>query len=241
MSKEMPKALVVYAAQSSPAPATPDTFTLFPKLPLELRNIIWLFALPPSRHVKFRNRRILQDLVESSVCYDNIRLNASTKIPTILSVCSESRAVALVHYPLHLHNILGGFPLSIDYETDIFEISGEDSTQTLFVLIEMAGHFKRTGDREIMHLKENIHYLVLGGVFWAEDTVAFLVELKSLEKLVLKIPDHFRYVTAVEHLESSFKSLAMNKIKVIWEQKRGEEALPQIEFVFPGSGATLLT
>lgn len=68
----------------------PQTFTLFPKLPPELRRIIWEFCLPS---------RVFE--VHDLYKYDHCQLEATSRIntrpPIITRVCVESRLVRSNH------------------------------------------------------------------------------------------------------------------------------------------------
>lgn len=78
---------------TSPAvPVTTDrTFTLFPKLPIELRLIVWEMALPGPRILKSSLTRT----TSGDTCWD---LRPSEKSPALLFTCQESRAVAEKSY-----------------------------------------------------------------------------------------------------------------------------------------------
>ncbi|KAF8863739.1 hypothetical protein BDZ45DRAFT_737945 [Acephala macrosclerotiorum] len=68
------------------------TFTVFPKLPIELRTMIWTSSLPGSRTVEINRTR--QD--------DNTapEYRSPAIIPAALHVCQESRTIAQEHYSL---------------------------------------------------------------------------------------------------------------------------------------------
>lgn len=84
-------------------------FTLFPELPLELRQLIWTFTLPGPQIV---------------------RVDSYQKPPFALHINRESRAVALLHYELFgdhevpvdpWHLCVKGY---IDFEVDTIQITG---------------------------------------------------------------------------------------------------------------------
>jgi len=66
------------------------TFTLFPKLPVELRRIIWRHSLPGTRVVA-----VFCDAYDQAPSF-----RSTTPVPTILHVSSEARMVALRYYEL---------------------------------------------------------------------------------------------------------------------------------------------
>lgn len=91
---------------SSPSTAvqSPDTalprFTLFNKLPVELRYMIWHFALHGPRAVYFRlsGSRGHGFVIASQLAQAKIKV--ATSIPGLLYAVRDSRAVALKHYSI---------------------------------------------------------------------------------------------------------------------------------------------
>ncbi|KAK0125674.1 hypothetical protein ONS95_000323 [Cadophora gregata] len=79
-----------------------STFVLFPKLPLELRRIIWVESFPQPRSVDLLRYEALQCPSENSEKVENTRKIASYEarayFPVTLSVNQESRAETLRHY-----------------------------------------------------------------------------------------------------------------------------------------------
>lgn len=67
-------------------------FIVFPKLPIELRTIIWTLSLPGSRVIEINRAR------QDDNTAPEYRLPAI--IPAVLHVCKESRMVAQKHYSL---------------------------------------------------------------------------------------------------------------------------------------------
>ena len=66
-------------------------FTLFPKLPIELRREIW-------KHVSFEPRII--KLFDFRGCFSTRRVGGQSKIPPLLHASKEARSVGLRHYKL---------------------------------------------------------------------------------------------------------------------------------------------
>lgn len=88
-------------------------FTVFSKLPIEIRLKIWKMALPGPKFIKM-------DLQSSPLGQDGyIWLpRCSEKNPALLSTCNESRAMALKHY----HSVgrrPQGWVKFVDFSTDI--------------------------------------------------------------------------------------------------------------------------
>ncbi|KFY72312.1 hypothetical protein V499_07537 [Pseudogymnoascus sp. VKM F-103] len=80
-------------------PKTLRRFKLFPKLPTEIRLMIWTLLLPPPRVVDIRMRRKSIPTSAGEIL-DVGRFISSVDHPIILHVCSESRRVARQHYKL---------------------------------------------------------------------------------------------------------------------------------------------
>lgn len=77
---------------------SPDTqiksFTLFPRFPVELRNMVWDLAACDPRIVEIggyqtKNKRMRKK---------EFRFTSKTLVPSVLHVCSESRACGVKHY-----------------------------------------------------------------------------------------------------------------------------------------------
>ncbi|KAF6835730.1 hypothetical protein CPLU01_04200 [Colletotrichum plurivorum] len=88
----------------------------FPKLPLELRIVIWRLSLPKPRTVSIRYGA-------TTLSWNSDFINGTSKaeIPTILHVCHESRKEGLRHYKLRF-GVAGPAKVFFDSEVDILHI-----------------------------------------------------------------------------------------------------------------------
>lgn len=77
----------------------PRELKSFPKLPTEIRLMIWNLALPGPRVVDIRLRR-RHEATSTGKIPDVSRYVSSLDHPAMLHACSESRFVALRHYEL---------------------------------------------------------------------------------------------------------------------------------------------
>ncbi|CZR66207.1 uncharacterized protein PAC_16108 [Phialocephala subalpina] len=79
-------------------------FTLFPRLPAELRLKIWFFALPRQRLVEIMVNETFDSYLSDASSEDRWSLVKSvrspTSVPAILHTCNESRVEALKYYHL---------------------------------------------------------------------------------------------------------------------------------------------
>lgn len=102
------------------APEIIEDFTLFPKLPLELRTEIWISALPDSLEILVTEQDLRSRLH---------RDNEVTVIPTtLLHANQESRSIALKVYKPYL-GPWGGKPMFFNSGRDILRIHRPSSTQ----------------------------------------------------------------------------------------------------------------
>lgn len=99
MKKTQYKQSPLRTSHSSSDERVPATFSLFPRLPRELRLMIWRLTLP-------RPRRIRQ--------------NENRMYPITLSINQESRAMALQHYKVETTKAWSaiGVPCYVDYSAD---------------------------------------------------------------------------------------------------------------------------
>ena len=76
-----------------------STFTLFPKLPLELRRKIWVDSFPRARIVDLLTYEELHDPIKNIGMYEETRImankHARDRFPVTLSVNRESRTETL--------------------------------------------------------------------------------------------------------------------------------------------------
>lgn len=86
-------------------PKTLRRFKFFPKLPTEIRLMIWDFCLPGPRVVDVKIRRCFFRASTRKV-FKLPRFISSLDHPAILHICSESRLLALKHYKLAFPNTM---------------------------------------------------------------------------------------------------------------------------------------
>ncbi|TGO83561.1 hypothetical protein BPOR_0627g00050 [Botrytis porri] len=78
-----------------------ESFTEFPKLPLELRRLVWKFASFERRHVPVAAKRhhfLSKQVTGEEESKQLVRFRSDTPIPTLFSVCRESRLEAKRYY-----------------------------------------------------------------------------------------------------------------------------------------------
>lgn len=114
--------------ESNPA----SEFTIFPKLPLELKDMIWKFALPDPRIVGITSHAIGDpDQIPYSSDYEDGVLNESfvfkvdvNALPMgLFLACSRSRKIALQRYELAFGSRLT-HPIYFDFKRDTLYLYG---------------------------------------------------------------------------------------------------------------------
>ncbi|KAL5323851.1 hypothetical protein ACEPPN_008393 [Leptodophora sp. 'Broadleaf-Isolate-01'] len=98
-----------------------DSFTLFPKLPLEHRLAIWEFAIASSRSgvIGYKKDRTKFNIGR--------RYTVSAKVPAITQSCRESRAVGSKIYQLSLQQELENRPVYMNWEDDMLICSSSEA------------------------------------------------------------------------------------------------------------------
>ena len=114
-------------SSSSSAVVSPDRelprFTLFNKLPVELRHIIWHFALPGPRaiHVRLSGSRGHGFVIASELAQAKVKV--ATSIPGVLHAVRDSRAIALKHYSIAFEHHPKVQTMFFNYDLDYLHIS----------------------------------------------------------------------------------------------------------------------
>lgn len=89
--------------QRSPDALSDERFTLFSKLPIELRTIIWKLALEP-RVIEIR--KFVVDCSPAAETYEEDRgfFNFEA-VPNVLQACQDSRRAVIAMYPLSFGSV----------------------------------------------------------------------------------------------------------------------------------------
>jgi hypothetical protein len=95
-------------------------FHLFPKLPIEIRDMILELFLPGPRTITISKR--------------SYKRAKSGPVPKLLQICQESRAFAERHYRLTLGSQLRGRVIYMDGKRDLLYISHDSAMSTLYGL-----------------------------------------------------------------------------------------------------------
>ncbi|KAH7412801.1 hypothetical protein BKA64DRAFT_718796 [Cadophora sp. MPI-SDFR-AT-0126] len=124
-----------------------SNFSLFSKLPYDIRLIIWELTISEGRTIHLQNgneqqRRRFREENDERKTTGTINASCSTKTPSandsswrtpaILQVNKESRSVGVKCYELALQGQRGGKPIYIDYSRDELCLQGLDTLEVLY-------------------------------------------------------------------------------------------------------------
>lgn len=158
--------------------ATPKSeqvdFHLFPKLPNEMRHMIWRASLSESRVLSVSDERLFSDRLY-------FRKGDNQENPTALSVCRESRAIALEEY----HLAFGTPNVYFNFERDILYFGSHWNESHNFINVgrsslwdwdevdreeEDDGEAARTPSNDVVSSIQAIQYLALHPDCWIHYT-----------------------------------------------------------------------
>ncbi|KAM7223435.1 hypothetical protein V8F06_001312 [Rhypophila decipiens] len=194
-------AVTAAAQQKLGEKSAPTTFPQFGQLPPELRQRIWAEALPGPRVLMLqlpKSETLMDEFISAFAGYgpqeqNNHVWTCSAKIPSILHVNSEARAIALKHYKLGLAP--GGTQprIYVDLKRDVVGLSNElmdsYSGRNLWRLTEdfkkvrhfalaseMAPGFLESQQSKQM-LESAEHVAIVDSLLWARGTVPKVAQL----------------------------------------------------------------
>ncbi|KAF8858263.1 hypothetical protein BDZ45DRAFT_399636 [Acephala macrosclerotiorum] len=142
----------VSAKEHTPEPS-PDSFTLFPLLPFELRLKIWHFIANTPRTVELTCTPTASHLPEG-------RWFSHSKSPVIFRICSESRTIAqsqysVLDFPSEQLGLPCSTPLRINFAADTLWLCGDLQSEWAWDLLE-----------KNEQLKEKLRFLAVREKLW---------------------------------------------------------------------------
>jgi hypothetical protein len=156
------------------------TFTLFPKLPTELRLKIWKHARQP-RIIRFKYK-------SNNSSWSHLR--AIAKPPVLFQVNREAREAALKIYELTFKSILNKQPIYIDYKVDALYMENWNIFESFY---ERAHFGSSDYEQEIRDLESKLRCLVLGDINCHDELdPEMMLANRNIENFIL----HFRNPTA---------------------------------------------
>jgi hypothetical protein len=216
-------------------------FTLFPKLPLELRLMIWKHAAEP-RVIKLSHYRVEWPRNEDNEKDPTGELRRARKVrkqnqswgswcrtralqhqvPTIFTICKESRETAKETYHLCFEKELDGQKIWVDFSRDTIFFVDFYAFQA-FYGIEQPW---KTEDREMSNnilpdtaiMEKELQVLVAGSVL-CKEVVKVLSRFHSLQKLILQLGSLYNVDRLQSDLTKSWSKLERLPQLEQWDKK----------------------
>jgi hypothetical protein len=145
---------------------TSSTFTLFPKLPVELRLQIWELALLGSRIIAIKSK--FEDgsptNPEALGMQPEYRVSSSPQ-PALLHTTSESRPVPLKHYEETLRDTLMNGPVYFDFKIDTLYLAGpgNNSSSSHEGNHFTESHIRLNNHQDSSQLRTKLRHVIIGG------------------------------------------------------------------------------
>ena len=180
-------------------------FTLFPRLPPELREMVWLFTLPNRQVIKIKSREPSEWDWEEGAWLSSCK--ASYNIHTALITTQESRNAARKRYEQVFAEQLG-IPIWFNFAKDVLFFVNKQAMSSFHGGIKFASglitwHYT-TATQSLLNkfdmsmFFEKVKHLVIGGDSYWATRLSVLHKFQSLETLVLQRGSEQKTV----HLES---------------------------------------
>lgn len=173
------------------------TFTLFPRLPIELRTAIWEFAVVVSRIVKIAITENL-DLPASFASFRDVSLCCKTRLPSLVHVDHESRTVGFKHYSVALRSHLRS-PIYLNFSIDTIFFKSENVFSAFYEKLDPSGDKTKIKMMVIDSDPQRNSMTVASAWRFSHFT--------ALECLVLQFTGIHRYTQAVQTASYSFTSM----------------------------------
>ncbi|CZR52571.1 uncharacterized protein PAC_02448 [Phialocephala subalpina] len=165
------------------AASNPDEdFTLFPKLPTEMRLKIWKFTTPTDRVIAITDKRYkLEENGPRGKFYAVI--SARYAIPAAMQACQEARTELMKQYTPILKEHLGD-AVPFNFQHDTLLMDGPDGA-TAFWSFEKAGRKNSSTRKELAMIHNNLKHLAVQGSRVILRTINESLQFTNLETLAL--------------------------------------------------------
>jgi hypothetical protein len=143
-----------------------SSFIHFPKLPIELRLIIWKLALPDTRIITLKQYQAKIPHIEPNgyaegVTINQLRIRVIASTPVLLHTSRESRALTLEFYTLFLASLLHGRPIYIDYQRDAIYLEHGSTLSLLYLRARWNGE---KAEQEIENMEGRLRCLIINTI-----------------------------------------------------------------------------
>jgi hypothetical protein len=206
-------------------------FTLFPKLPPELRLRVWSFALLVPRTVTISQVHKYKNTVNEKTghWYNTIsfHLRAISLVPGVPQASHESREQGLKVLKPVFPKLMNNKPFHFNFDIDqlCFISSGAISCFN-----NMKYLYFEAGEKEIEILNNKLKHLVVGGQIWGRDVVRHIAKMKNLETVIMEVP---KSVSGNPQLRSGvLKTRISDSLYAAWREVMDPDAdRPYIKFL----------
>jgi hypothetical protein len=229
---------VASVAVENTASDTSREFTLFPKLPPELRDVVWKFTLPDPRILTLLCHRIsLTDQKPILFTTDAVsKANVNAVATPLLHTCSRSRQIALGRYECAFDGLLN-HPIYFDWERDTVYMKLKTSfaafTRGWRWLASTRKPPQTVGIMQAKIQRIAIHRIPLS-YFDREDMVEFLCGCQKLSVVTWVWPPLEGWGSREVLYRQVQEMQIRERFKYLWQKKlhvEEENTLPQMEFV----------
>jgi len=221
-------------------------FTLFPKLPAELRDQIWKFALPGPRTITVIRRPLKNWAYRYTTITDRLRrtrlglptgkndqfVKANTRgvLPTpLIHACHESRQIVLRRYELAFAEFLHEDPIYFSFDYDCLYFEDTMAFQAAFdgVLFD----WPPSPSDHATCWRKQLRHLAIGGKTFASWKTDFMGDLWTLKSFIIE--ENWRW----DHLDSEeregVKARIIASLENMWRSHMHSDSarLPEISFV----------
>jgi hypothetical protein len=151
------------------------TFSLFPKLPPELRNKIWKLSLPGPRIIRIthdpRNMATvkIQEIGAGPSPFWRAKANAGP-VPALLHVNKEARSFASKYYSLTFEKQTQGRPVYFDATRDTLHLPNVEGIRAFYGRLLTERRIQMTA-KDLEHVLDTENYvrnLVICGIRWGQ-------------------------------------------------------------------------
>jgi 2EXR family len=233
-----PRAPIASVAVANTASDASREFALFPKLPPELRDMVWKFMLPDPRILNLLcHRPTHTDQEPILFSHDPVsKANINVVATPLLHTCSRSRQIALGRYERAFDGLLN-HPIYFDWERDTVYMKLKTS------FAAFTGGWRRlvstpTLPQDVEVMRAKIQHMAIHRIplFYLdrEDMVEFLYGFPKLSVVTWVWPPLEGWGSGEVLYRRVQEMQIRESLKDLWEKKthvEKESTLPQMEFV----------
>jgi hypothetical protein len=204
-------------------------FTPFPKLPIELRRMVWLSAFPKQRVITITANGYKEEKKRHDSTYHHwvYRAKATYTVPSLLQVHGESRMIGQEIYRKAFGEQLGGRAIWFNFNTDILFFEDHIALAHFHGghLPGFRGKFQVEGDGfgfNMVEVHQSVQSVMVGYCLFMEDIVGgTLNRFHNLQTVYLEDESHQNTVgeETIRYIEGS-ESFGTVDQGVHWDEAR---------------------